>query len=111
MQWFYLVVASIFEIGWLFSLKSLNMDVIKKISIHSLLEKPIESIVIFVPLLGYVILGIGNIFFFSLAIWMAITLAGVKMVETFFYKESIRPLDYLFLFLLLVAIIGLKKNS
>jgi quaternary ammonium compound-resistance protein SugE len=122
MEWLYLVIASVLEVGWIFSLKELSFAAIRKLSIHSFFEQPLESFWCILPLIGYIILGLGNIYFFSLAmkqisastafaIWMAITLAGVKFIEVLFYKESIRPSDYIFLTLLLVAIIGLKKNS
>jgi quaternary ammonium compound-resistance protein SugE len=122
MQWLYLVIASLLEIGWIFSLKKLSFAELKKLSAQYISQAPVESALIILPLLGYILFGIGNIYFFSLAmkqisastafaIWMAITLAGVKFAEVVFYKEPVRPLDYVFLALLLVAIVGLRKSS
>jgi quaternary ammonium compound-resistance protein SugE len=122
MQWFYLVIASVLEVGWIFSLKKLSFAELKKISFQAISNQPAESTWVILPLLGYVLFGLGNIYFFSLAmkhisastafaIWMALTLVGVKLIEVIFYKEAIKPLDYFFLGLLLVAIIGLKKSS
>jgi quaternary ammonium compound-resistance protein SugE len=121
MQWFYLVMASLLEVGWIFSLKKLSFAELKKISLQAISQQPTESAWIILPFLGYVLFGLGNIYFFSLAmkqisastafaIWMALTLVGVKLIEVIFYKEAIKPLDYIFLALLVVAIIGLKKS-
>jgi quaternary ammonium compound-resistance protein SugE len=122
MQWFYLIIASVLEVGWIFSLKELSFAELKKISIQAISQQPTQSAWTILPFLGYVLFGLGNIYFFSLAmkqisastafgIWMALTLVGVKLIEVIFYKEAIKPLDYVFLALLVVAIIGLKKSS
>jgi multidrug transporter EmrE-like cation transporter len=41
---------------------------------------------------------------------MGVTLAGVKMIEVFFFKDAIKPMDFVYLGLILIAIIGLKKS-
>jgi multidrug transporter EmrE-like cation transporter len=41
---------------------------------------------------------------------MGVTLAGVKLIEVFYFKDAIKPMDYLYLGLILIAIIGLKKS-
>jgi quaternary ammonium compound-resistance protein SugE len=46
----------------------------------------------------------------AFAIWMGVTLAGVKMIEVFFFKDAIKPMDFVYLGLILIAIIGLKKS-
>ena len=121
MQWFYLFIASLFEIGWIFSLKKLSFAEIKKISLQAITQHPTENLIVLLPLLGYIGFGLANIYFFSLAmkhipastafaIWMGVTLAGVKVIEVFLFKEAIKPMDYIYLGLILIAIIGLKKS-
>jgi multidrug transporter EmrE-like cation transporter len=120
MQWLYLFIASLFEIGWIFSLKKLSFAEIKKISFQAMAQHPTDNLLALLPLLGYIGFGLGNIYFFSLAmkqipastafaIWMGVTLAGVKLIEVLLFKEAIKPIDFLYLGLILVAIIGLKK--
>jgi quaternary ammonium compound-resistance protein SugE len=120
-SWIFLFVASLFEIGWMFSLKFISIEQVKKISFHTLAATPKHDVLVILPFLGYVFFGIGNIYCFStamkgiptstaFAVWMAVALAGVKLVEVFFFKEPIRYMDYFYLILLLVAIVGLKKN-
>jgi multidrug transporter EmrE-like cation transporter len=121
MQWLYLFIASLFEIGWIFSLKKLSFAEIKKISFQGIAQHPTDSLIILLPLLGYIGFGLANIYFFSLAmkqitastafaIWMGVTLAGVKLIEVSFFKEAIKPMDYVYLGLILIAIVGLKKS-
>lgn len=120
MQWLYLFIASLFEIGWIFSLKKLSFAEIKKISLQAIAQHPSDSLAIILPLIGYIGFGLANIYFFSLAmkqipastafaIWMGVTLVGVKLIEVILLKEAIKPIDFLYLGLILVAIIGLKK--
>jgi len=120
MQWLYLFIASLFEIGWIFSLKKLSFAEIKKISFQAIAQHPTDNLLSLLPLLGYIGFGLANIYFFSLAmkqipastafaIWMGVTLAGVKLIEVLLFKEAIKPIDFLYFGLILVAIIGLKK--
>lgn len=120
MQWLYLFIASLFEIGWIFSLKKLSFAEIKKISLQAMAQHPTDNLLALLPLLGYIGFGLANIYFFSLAmkqipastafaIWMGVTLAGVKLIEVLLFKEAFKPIDFLYLGLILVAIIGLKK--
>ena len=121
MQWLYLIIAAVFEIGWIFSLKRLSFSQIKKISFQSITQQPADNLLILLPLLGYIAFGLANIYFFSLAmkhipastafaVWMGMTLAGVKLIEIAYFKETIRAMDFIYLALILVAIVGLKRN-
>ena len=121
MKWFYLIAASIFEIGWIFSLKKLSFIELRRLSFQLLAQTPTEAFRITLPFLGYVFFGLANVYFFSLAmkqiqastafaIWMGVTLASVKLVEVLFLKESSKPMDYVYLVMIAIAIIGLKKT-
>jgi quaternary ammonium compound-resistance protein SugE len=120
--WIYLIVASVFEVGWMFSLKFISFQKLKGISIQSITNEPMHDVLIILPFIGYVVFGIGNIYCFSIAmkgipsstafaVWMAVALAGVKIIEVAVFKEPTKTSDYFFLALMLVAIIGLKRNS
>lgn len=120
--WIYLIVASVFEVGWMFSLKFISFQKLKGISIQSITSEPLQAVLIILPFIGYVVFGIGNIYCFSIAmkgipsstafaVWMAVALAGVKIIEVAVFKEPTKTSDYFFLALMLVAIIGLKRNS
>ena len=78
-----------------------------------------EGLPILMPFLGYIIFGIGNIVFFSMAIkqvstatayavWTAMTLVLIKLVEVFILKEKIASLEILFMLMIMTGIMGLK---
>jgi len=121
MAWIYLFIASLFEIGWTFCVKYLSF---KKIALINwpLFFKDTQGIHTLLPLAGYIFLGIGNIFFFSqamnkipasiaLAIWMSFSLTGVKLVDTFVFKEPYTLPQLFYFALILIAIIGLKNSA
>jgi len=121
-NWIYLLIASLLEVCWTISLKHLSFSKLKTISFDGLQKDTGNTLLIALPLVGYVIFGVGNIYFFSqamkvipastaFAIWMAMTLVGIKLWEVFFLKESIQLSDYFYLVLIVIAIIGLKKNN
>lgn len=75
-----------------------------------------------VPLLGYILFGLGNIYFFSLsmknipastamAIWIAVALIGVKIIDTAYFKEPIHAGQVFYFLLILIGVIGLEKSS
>jgi quaternary ammonium compound-resistance protein SugE len=118
--WIYLFVASLFEVGWMLSLKHINFASAKSIFARSV--NWAEAVLILLPFAGYVAFGIGNIYCFSVAtkqipvsvafaIWMGVALCGVKLIEIFIYKQTGSFMDYVFMTMLVVAIIGLKSGK
>ncbi|MDR3713561.1 MAG: SMR family transporter [Puia sp.] len=120
MAWIYLLLASLFEILWTFSLKFLQVSRLKAITWHELFRRR-EDLLALVPLAGYIVFGVGNIIFFSqamkeipastaLAVWMGITLVGVKILDMTLFKESYNLYQFVYMGLILIGIVGLKKN-
>lgn len=121
MPWIYLFVASIFEIAWTFSLKYMDMKKILAISwLHFFDDR--TRIVILLPLLGYIVFGLINIYCFSvaiksiptataLAVWMGMALIGVKIVDISVFKQPYHLSQFFYLLLILVGIVGLKSGS
>jgi len=81
-----------------------------------------ENWEILVPFVGYVAFGLGNIFFFSMAMkqisatvalaaWMGLTLIGTKLAEIYFFKQPSNYYQFLYMGLILVGIVGLKRNA
>ncbi len=73
------------------------------------------------PFVGYVVFGVGNVVFFSmamkeipastaLAVWMGTALIGVKLIELFFFKGNFDFFQFFFMALILVGIVGLKRH-
>ena len=121
MAWMYLLIASLLEIAWTFSLKFMEVKKIRAIGWLGLFSKK-ENWIILAPFVGYIVFGVGNIFFFSmamkqipaataLAVWMGVTLVGVKLVDMGIYKEPYNWQQFLYMGLILIGIVGLKRNG
>jgi quaternary ammonium compound-resistance protein SugE len=121
MAWIYLLVASLFEIAWTFSLKFMDVKKVKAIHWAGFFSKR-ENWLVLLPFAGYIIFGLANIVFFSmamkqipastaLAIWMGVTLIGVKLVDITVFKESYNGYQFLYMGLIMVGIAGLRRNG
>jgi multidrug transporter EmrE-like cation transporter len=117
MAWLYILLASILEAAWTFSLKFLNFKEIKNLPIQKYFE--LEGLLKLSPLLGYIVFGIGNIYFFSMAlktiptatamaVWMSLALVFIKISEVLFFSGKINGLETLFFILIIIGIVGLK---
>lgn len=119
MAWFYLFLASLFEIAWTFSLKFLSVKKFKAIKWGSFFGESSNWMAL-APFIGYVVFGLANIYFFSqamkdipastaLAVWMGTALVGVKLVEIIFFKTPYDLWQFFYIGLILVGIVGLKR--
>lgn len=119
-SWVYLFISAGFEIGWVYCLKFMDLKKIFSIGFNGIIQNN-QSLILLIPVIGYAITGIGNIIFFYLAMkeiptsvafaaWMAITLSGVKVIDTVVFKEGISTMQYISFALIIIGIIGLKKT-
>ncbi len=101
MDWLYLLLAGIFEVGWIISLKYTN------------------GFTRIIPMVCYALFGLGAAYFLSLAlrslpltlsyaIWMGIGIVGSILCGILFFKESYSLLQMLFLLMILCGLIGLR---
>ncbi len=120
MAWFYLILAAGLEACWMFSLKFLSFTKFKILNFQNFTKS--EGLTIWLPLAGYIIFGITNTYFFSLAmkniptaiaftIWTAISILFIKMVEVIFLHGKLSLPEIGFLVVILIGIIGLKMVS
>lgn len=118
MAWLYLFIAAAFESAWTFSLKFMRFSEIKTLRFNNF-YKATEGLPILVPFLGYILFGIANIYFFSLAIkqvptatayavWTAVTLVLIKLAEVTIFKQKISFLEIFFMLMIMTGILGLK---
>jgi len=121
MAWIYLLIASLFEICWTFCLKFMSVQKLRTISWGSLLSRRAHWEIL-MPFAGYIVFGVGNIIFFSMAMkqisattalaaWMGLTLIGTKLAEIYFFKQPSNLYQFLYISLILVGIIGLKQTD
>lgn len=103
-NWFYLVLAGVLEIGWVISLKKT------------------EGFTKIVPMIFYAIFGFLAAYFFSnslktipigvaYAIWMGIAVIGTTIAEYYLYNTSYSFTKILCVILILIGAIGLKITS
>jgi quaternary ammonium compound-resistance protein SugE len=121
LHWFYLIIAALLETAWTFSIKFLTFKDVLKLRFHNFYS-PTEGLPTLLPFLGYIVFGIGNIYFFSLAmkniptatafaVWTALTIVLIKLSEVFFCKEKVSMTEIGFTMLIVVGIIGLKMSK
>jgi len=116
--WVSLIVASFLEVCWIYSLKLLDFK--KIISFHiTRLFTEVEGWLALLPLLGYIFFGLGNIYFFSMAMkgippstafaaWMGLALVLTKVVDVSILRHAWSwPQVFCFL-LILAGVAGLK---
>ena len=104
MDWFYLFLAGLLEIGWVISLKY-----------TSGFTRPL-------PMVSYAFFGLGAAYFLSLAlrsmplgltyaIWVGIGIAGSNILSIVLFKEPYQFLRILFILMILCGVVGLKFSS
>jgi quaternary ammonium compound-resistance protein SugE len=118
LAWIFLLIAAIFEAAWTFSLKFMKFNELKLLKINSLLSLH-NGLPVLLPFVGYIVFGIGNIYFFSLAIkqlpvaiayavWTAVTLVLIKIAEMSFFNQRLSFAETFFMLLIMTGILGLK---
>lgn len=120
MAWIYLILASLLETAWTFSLKFLNFSAIKNLPLSQYLE--MEGLLKLFPLIGYIIFGVGNVYFFSMAlktiptatamaVWMSLALIFIKISEITFFHDKFNWSQIFFMIIITIGIVGLKTVS
>jgi quaternary ammonium compound-resistance protein SugE len=119
--WLYLLLASVMEVCWNYSLKYTKIADIKAIDWSQFFTST-AGIMALIPAICYVGFGVGNVIFFSkalnvipastaFAIWMGLALVGIKIVDTLVLKEAFRWVHVVYIGFILVGIIGLKLSA
>ena len=117
MQWIYLVIAALMETLWTISLKYLEFKKIPTLRFSNLFST--EGLAVFLPLTGYIVFGIANIYFFSMAMkeipiaiafaaWTAFSIVFMTLIQMIVTKTFISLPEVFFLVLTIAGIIGLK---
>lgn len=118
MAWIYLIIAAAFEAAWTFSLKLMKFSDLKALRWNSALSIQ-QGLPVWLPFAGYVLFGIGNIYFFSLAIklvspaiayavWTAITLILIKVCEMTLFDQKLSWQEFFCMLLIMTGIMGLN---
>ncbi|MFD1873834.1 DMT family transporter [Hymenobacter bucti] len=119
--WLYLLLASVMEVCWNYSLKYTSVAKIKALDWSQFFANSTGAATL-LPAIGYVAFGVANVFFFSkalnvipastaFAIWMGVALVGIKIVDTLVLKEAFQWAHVFYIGCILVGIIGLKRTA
>lgn len=119
MSWIYLVVASLFEVAWTYSLKSLSLQKIRAVDWVHFHSQP-AGLLPLVPLLGYVAFGVGNVVFLSLAMrqiptatayatWMALAVVGLRIIDSAVLKQPFSLQHLFYTSLIIIGVLGLRR--
>ncbi|MFA7289791.1 MAG: SMR family transporter [Melioribacteraceae bacterium] len=104
MYWFYILIASIFEISWAVGLKYSNGFTNLNSSLFTIIAMILSYLFLSLGVKG---LPIGTAY----AVWTGIGAVGTAVYGILFFNESKEVLRILFLLLIFVGIIGLKFTS
>jgi quaternary ammonium compound-resistance protein SugE len=118
LSWFYLILAAVFEAIWTYCLKLMQFKHLKQLNLSNFFV-PNTGLTILAPFAGYIIFGIANVFFFSLAtrqiplatafaVWTGASLLFIKICEVVFFHQKTSGLEILFMMMIMTGIIGLK---
>jgi quaternary ammonium compound-resistance protein SugE len=104
MAWFYLLIAGLLEMGWAIGLK--YTDGFTRPIPSILTGSAIVFSMVFLALaMRYIPVGT------AYAVWVGIGAVGTAALGIILFGESQNPMRLFFLFLLVIAIVGLKFTS
>lgn len=117
MAWIYLILAAALEACWMFSLQFLSFSKFKMLHFDNFFKS--EGYATWLPLAGYIFFGAANTYYFSIAmkniptaiaftVWTAVSIIFIKIVEVTFFHNKISLIEFFFLGLIIIGIIGLK---
>lgn len=104
MSWIYLFIAGIFEVFWATTMKMSNGFTNLKFSLLTILGMMISFL-----FLSFAIKQIQ----LSIAypVWTGIGAIGSILVGVLLFKDSVNPVTWIFIILLIIGIIGIKVTS
>jgi quaternary ammonium compound-resistance protein SugE len=117
--WAYIFLAAVFEVVWAFSLKHLSKDKIFSAVSQGNYFNHIGADA-FLPLAGYIVFGLINVYFISLAFkempisiafaaWTGLALIFNVLLDSFYFKVYFSTLHFLYIAMIVGGIIGLKS--
>ena len=119
--WFCLFMASLFQVAWTFSLKFLDFKKLQQADWSSLFAWK-ASFVLLLPLLGYIVFGLLNSYFLSIAmksipasttiaVWLGMAVIGIKIADMAFFKDRLQAGQFLYAMLIIAGVVGLKMST
>lgn len=104
MSWIYILIASVFEISWAVGLKYTNGFTELKASIFTVITMILSYVFLS---LGVKNLPLGTAY----AVWTGIGAVGTTIYGMMFFNEPRELIRILFIFLIVIGIIGLRVTA
>lgn len=104
MAWLLLMIAGLFEAGWVIGLKYSEGFTRPWISVLTGIAIAISMVLLAIAVRT---LPLGPAY----AIWVGIGIAGSSVVGSWLFDQRLSPIQWLFLALLGIAVIGLKAST
>ena len=117
LAWIYIIIAALFEAAWSYGVKFFKLSDFKLLTWGNFYT--VKGILILTPITGYLVFGLANAWFFSMAIkdiptgmafaaWTGASIIVLKLCDVFFFHESISWPEMLFITMIMAGIMGLK---
>ncbi|MDB4925317.1 multidrug efflux SMR transporter [Mucilaginibacter sp.] len=117
MAWIYIIIAALLEAAWTYCVKFFKLSDLKLLSWGNFYS--LQGVIILVPITGYLILGLANAWFFSLAIkqiptaiafaaWTGASIILIKLADALFFHEPTSWPEIFFMLMIMAGIMGLK---
>lgn len=117
MAWIYIIIAALFEAAWTYSVKFLKFSDFKLLTLANFYR--LEGATLLAPISGYLLFGLANAWFFSLAIkqiptamafaaWTGASIILIKLADTLFFHEQTSWPEIFFMLMIMGGIMGLK---
>ena len=119
--WLCLLLAAIMETAWAYALKLMQFDKLRLLTPANF-YRPDPGLRILLPFTGYIIFGIANVYFFSIAtrqiplataftIWTGISIVLIKICDSLFLRQRVQVAEVLFILMILGGIAGLRLTA
>ncbi len=117
LAWIYIIIASILQAAWTYSVKSFSLADLKLLSLSNFYT--LQGLTYIAPITGYIVFGAANAWFFSMAIkdiptamafaaWTGGSIISIKLAGVIFYKEPTNWPEVFFMLIIMGGIMGLK---
>lgn len=117
MAWIYIIIAALFEAAWTYCVKFFKLSDFKLLTWGNFYTW--NGIIILTPITGYLVFGLLNAWFFSMAIkviptgmafaaWTGASIIALKLCDVLFFHEAITWPEMLFITMIMGGIMGLK---
>jgi quaternary ammonium compound-resistance protein SugE len=117
LAWIYIIIAALFEAAWTYCVKFFKLSDFKLLSLANFYR--LQGIIILAPITGYLVFGLFNAWFFSLAIkqiptamafaaWTGASIILIKLADSLFFHEPTSWPEIFFMLLIMAGIMGLK---